>query len=62
LKPDGNDVIHYSGKTKIMAQLNTGFSDNSPDAMRKIVADAGCRITGEDTTTLWHSSIIQFTR
>jgi SAM-dependent methyltransferase len=61
LKPNANIVVQYSDKTKIMAQLNEGFSDNSPDKMREMVLNAGYKILEEDLTTLWHSSIIRFT-
>ncbi len=61
VRPDANMVIQYSDKTKIMAQLNDGFSDNTPDEMRKMVLDAGYRIVEEDLTTMWHSSIVRFT-
>jgi len=30
LNPGGKVVIHYSDKTKIMAQMNPGFADNTP--------------------------------
>lgn len=60
LKPSGRAVIHYSDKTKIMAKLNAGFAPNDPVTMRGIVNEAGGRIVAEDTTTLWHSSIVQF--
>lgn len=56
-----NIVIQYSDKTKIMAQLNKGFSDNTPEEMRRMVLNAGYKILEEDTTTLWHSSVIRFT-
>jgi SAM-dependent methyltransferase len=61
LKPGGNAVIHYSDKHKVMAQLISGFSDNTPEQMRSLVLGHGLRIVREDTTTMWHSSIIQFT-
>lgn len=60
LKPGANVVIHYSDKTKIMAQINQGFSENTPDKMRQMVLDAGYRIVEEDTTTMWHSSVVRF--
>jgi hypothetical protein len=60
-KPGANIVIQYSDKTKIMAQLNQGFSDNDPERMRQAVSAAGYRILEEDTTSLWHSSVIRFT-
>ncbi|HTM08207.1 MAG TPA: class I SAM-dependent methyltransferase [Verrucomicrobiae bacterium] len=61
LKPEANVVIQYSDKTKIMAQVNKGFSDNTPDQMREMVLAAGYRVLEEDLTTMWHSSIIRFT-
>jgi hypothetical protein len=61
LKPGANVVLQYSDKTKIMAQLNAGFADNSPERMRRMVTEAGYRILEEDTTTLWHSSVVRFT-
>lgn len=61
VKPGVNIVIHYSDKTKIMAQLNEGFADNNPDRMRKMVLSEGYEILQEDLTTMWHSSIIRFT-
>lgn len=61
IKPGANIVIQYSDKTKIMAQMNDGFSDNTPDLMRQMVANTGFNILEEDLTTMWHSSIIRFT-
>jgi len=61
VKTGTNIVIHYSDKTKIMAQMNNGFSDNTPEKMRQMVLSAGYRILEEDLTTMWHSSIIRFT-
>jgi ubiquinone/menaquinone biosynthesis C-methylase UbiE len=61
LRPGGNAVIHYSDMTKIMAKLDPTFANNDPARMRKAVQDRGYRILGEDTTTLWHSSVIHFT-
>jgi SAM-dependent methyltransferase len=60
LKPNGNGVIQYSDKSKVMGQLNAEFSDNSPELMRRMVSDAGLRILEEDLTTMWHSSVIRF--
>jgi hypothetical protein len=53
-------VLHYSDQTKILARINPGFSDNTPERMRKMVTDGGFRIMEEDLTTMWHSSIIRF--
>ncbi len=61
MKPGANIVIQYSDKTKIMAQLNDGFSENTPEKMREAVRAAGYRALEEDTTSLWHSSVIRFT-
>ena len=61
LKPEANVVIQYSDKTKIMAQTNKGFSENTPNEMRQMVLGAGYKILEEDLTTMWHSSIIAFT-
>jgi len=61
LKPGGNVVIHYSDKTKIMAQINPGFSENTPERMRSMVSAAGFQVVEEDLTTMWHSSLIRFT-
>jgi SAM-dependent methyltransferase len=60
LKPGGNAVIHYSDKTKAMAQA-PGFSDNTPDQMRALVLRHGFRIVAEDTGTMWNGAIIHFT-
>jgi len=62
LKPGGNAVLHYSDKSKIMAQVNSSFSDNTPQQMRKMVTESGFRILEEDLTTMWHSSLIRFTK
>lgn len=62
LRPASNVVIQYSDKSKVMAQLNTGFSDNTPERMRQMVLCAGFKILEEDLTTMWHSSIIRFTQ
>jgi hypothetical protein len=61
LKRGANVVIHYADKTKIMVQLNDGFSSNTPETMRKLVSGAGYRILEEDLRTMWHSSIVRFT-
>jgi ubiquinone/menaquinone biosynthesis C-methylase UbiE len=61
VKPGANIVIQYSDKTKIMAQLNKDFSDNTPDKMRQMLLNAGYKILEEDLTSMWHSSIIRFT-
>jgi ubiquinone/menaquinone biosynthesis C-methylase UbiE len=60
VKPKSNVVIHYSDKSKVMAQINNGFSENTPEKMRQMVLSAGFRVVEEDLTTMWHSSIIRF--
>ena len=61
VKPAANLVIQYSDKTKVMAQrLGGGFSENDPIRMRHMVEAAGYRIVEEDTTSLWHSSVMRF--
>jgi len=62
LKPSANVVIHYSDKTKILAQMNPAFSDNTPGRMRQMVVQSGFRVVEEDLTTMWHSSIIRFAK
>lgn len=62
IKNGANVVIQYSDKTKIMARENIGFSENTPERMREAVHAQNYRILEEDVTTLWHSSIIRFTR
>jgi hypothetical protein len=61
LRQSGNAVIQYSDKNKIVAQLNSAFSENTPDRMRRMVVDSGFRVVEEDLTTMSHSSIIRFT-
>jgi phospholipid N-methyltransferase len=61
IKPGANVVIQYSDKTKILAQTNVGFSDNTPERMRQMVLEKGYEILEEDLTTLWHSSVVRFT-
>jgi hypothetical protein len=61
LKPTGTVVLTYSDKTKVGAQLNSTFSENTPERMRKMVKDAGFRIVEEDLTVLWNSGIVRFT-
>jgi SAM-dependent methyltransferase len=60
LKPGASALIQYSDKRKIMAAVNSAFAENSPETMRKLVVDQGYRIVLEDTTTLWHSSLVLF--
>mgnify|MGYP001172903433 CR=1 FL=1 len=60
LRPGGRALIHYSDKRKVMAAINPGFGDNDPDRMRALVTGNAFRIVEEDTTTMWHSSIVIF--
>lgn len=62
MNPGANIVIQYSDMTKIMAQLNPSpsCSQNAPAKMREAVRATGYRILEEDTTSLWHSSVIRF--
>jgi phospholipid N-methyltransferase len=59
LAPDANVVLHYADKTKIKAQKNRGFSDNDPEAMRKLVEAAGFEVAQENTDLLEHSAIMR---
>ena len=61
LKAGANVVIHYSDKTKVMAQINESFAENTPAKMRSMLLEAGYKVREEDLTTMWHSSIIRFT-
>ena len=60
LKPGGNAVIHYSDKSKPMAQA-PAFCDNSPEKMRQMLLAHGFRIIEEDTGTMWNGAIVRFT-
>jgi phospholipid N-methyltransferase len=62
LTTSANVVVQYSDKTKVMARENAGFSENTPETMRKMVVAAGYEILEEDLTTLWHSSVVRFRR
>jgi ubiquinone/menaquinone biosynthesis C-methylase UbiE len=62
LKPAGVVVLQYSDKNKPLAKANIGFSENTPELMRQLVLKSGFKIQEEDTMTLWHSSIIRFSR
>jgi hypothetical protein len=62
IKPGANVVIHYADQTKVMARLNDGFADNDPQRMRQAVVARGYEILEEDLTTMWHSSIVRFTK
>ena len=61
IKPGASVVIQYSDKTKVMGQRMKDFSENTPDRMRDAVRMSGYQILEEDTTSLWHSSVIRFT-
>lgn len=58
--PQTDIVIHYSDMRKVMAQTNERFSDNDPERMRGMVEAAGYTVVGEDTTSLWHGSVVHF--
>lgn len=60
LKPASNVVIHYSDKTKPLAQKNRGFSENDPDTMRRLVSSHRYFIYEEDVKSLWHGAVIRF--
>jgi SAM-dependent methyltransferase len=60
LKSRGNVIITYSDKTKVGAQMNSGFSENTPARMREMVTEAGFKILEEELTLLWNSGIIRF--
>jgi cyclopropane fatty-acyl-phospholipid synthase-like methyltransferase len=61
LRPGGNAVIQYADQTKVMARINPGFSDNTPERMRQMLSAEGYQVLEEDLTTLWHSSVVRFT-
>lgn len=61
LRGGSNVVLHYSDKTKVMAQVNAGFSENNPATMRRLVVEHGYKILEEDLTSMWHSSLVRFT-
>jgi SAM-dependent methyltransferase len=60
LKPGGNVFITYSDKTKVGAQMNSTFTDNTPERMREMVTEAGFKILEEELTILWNSGVIRF--
>jgi cyclopropane fatty-acyl-phospholipid synthase-like methyltransferase len=60
LKSSGCAVIQYADKNKQAARENNTFAETTPEIIRPLVAAAGYRILAEDTTTLWHSSIVRF--
>lgn len=55
LKSGGVAVVHYSNKHKIIARLNRGFSDMTPERME---AMAPMRVLEHNTRLFSHSSII----
>ncbi len=61
-KSNSNLVIQYSDKDKILGQKNPGFSDNNPEKMIRMIKKVGFKILEEDRTSLWHSSIVRFTK
>jgi hypothetical protein len=61
LKPTSNVVIHYSDKTKPMAQRTKGFSNNTPEIMLKMVRGLGYKVQDDNRWLLAHSSIVRFT-
>lgn len=60
LKTTGCGVIHYSDKNKEEGRKRKGFVDTTPEIMRPLVIKCGHRILEENTSTLWHSSIVRF--
>jgi ubiquinone/menaquinone biosynthesis C-methylase UbiE len=61
LRPGGNAVLTYSDKTKIGAQMNATFTENTPALMNEMITQAGFTIAEEDLTVLWNSGIVRFT-
>lgn len=59
LHPDSIVVIEYGDKTKPLGEKNTGFSENDPETMRKIVLSHGYRIVEEDTQSMWNGCMIR---
>lgn len=62
LKPGGNVFLTYSDKTKVGAQMNSSFTENTPARMNEMVKQAGFQILEEDLTILWNSGVVRFTR
>lgn len=60
LKPGGNVFVTYSDKTKVGAQINSTFTENTPERMREMVTEAGFKILEEELTILWNSGVIRF--
>ena len=61
LKPGGNAVIHYADKTKPEGRDNPGFSDNSPEKMRGMIAAAGLELLEEETEPYFNCAVSRFT-
>ena len=61
LRPGANVVLHYSDKTKVLAQMNPAFSENTPERMRGMIEHAGFTVVEEELTAMSHSSIVRFT-
>jgi ubiquinone/menaquinone biosynthesis C-methylase UbiE len=61
LKPGGNVFLTYSDKTKVGAQMNPSFAENTPVRMNEMVRQAGFRIVEEDLTILWNSGVVRLT-
>lgn len=62
LRQDGDVVIQYSDKSKPAADINEGFSANTPSKMRRMIIDHGFLILEENLTILPHSALVRFTR
>ena len=62
LRPGGNVFLTYSDKTKVGAQMNPSFTENTPTRMNEMIRQAGFRIVEEDLTILWNSGVVRFTR
>jgi len=62
VRPSANVVIQYSDMRKKGARKQSGFSDNDPERMRKMVDTAGFTILEENVTALFHSAIMRFRR
>jgi ubiquinone/menaquinone biosynthesis C-methylase UbiE len=60
LKPRACVLIQYSDKTKPLGKSNSGFSENDPETMRKLVTSHGYVIYKEDTEYAANASLIQF--
>ena len=63
LRPEtGRALIQYSDKTKGAAKHSSGFSQNTPDDMRRLLRKNGLWIEHENLTALDHSSIVLFSK